>query len=408
MRKSITVVRHAETTANAAGMWQGMIDTPLSDRGVRQLELLAARLDPDSFDVAVSSDIPRARQSAVALGLDFEVDARWREGSIGTWEGRTFQDTLQQHPEVFAAMARGEDVAFGGGERLSEVAQRTVPALEELADRLPDGGSAIVVSHGIALLTAITALLDLARPARLQLLRNTALATIIVSEYGYHLASYNEAPHLGEPLAKRDGETHLVVIRHGRTRANDESRWQGHGDWPLNDLGAMQAAAIAKEAPQLDALYSSPLLRALATAEAIADAQGFEVLVDDRLKEIGFGEWENRTRDEIMAIDPDGWRRFRSGEDIARGRHGERFVDVRRRMTEAIEEIVQRHPAGRVGIVSHGGATRSYVSGLLGVNFPNHHRMLTLDNTGYGTLVFGDRGTMVGEWNVADHVRGLG
>ncbi len=115
MRKSITVVRHAETTANAAGMWQGMIDTPLSDRGVRQLELLAARLDPDSFDVAVSSDIPRARQSAVALGLDFEVDARWREGSIGTWEGRTFQDTLQQHPEVFAAMARGEDVAFGGG-----------------------------------------------------------------------------------------------------------------------------------------------------------------------------------------------------------------------------------------------------------------------------------------------------
>lgn len=408
MHKSITLLRHAETTANAAGLWQGSIDTPFSDRGRRQLDQLAARINPAGFDVAVSSDIPRARETAVALGLDFDVDAAWREGSIGNWEGLAFVDTLRDHPDVFAAMARGEDVAFGDGERLSEVAARTVPALLGVADRIPEGGSGVVVSHGLALLTAVTAVFGLARPARLQLLRNTAMATLVISEWGMHMASYNEAPHLGEPLSRRDGDTHVVVFRHGRTKANDESRWQGHGDWPLNELGEAQAAAVAKEAPPLDALYTSPLLRAKATADAIAEAQGFEVEVDERLKEIGFGAWENRTREEIIALDPQGWERFRGGEDIARGGSGERFVDVQRRMTEAIDEIVHRHHGQRVGIVSHGGATRSYVTGLLGLEFPNHHRVFTMDNTGYATLVYGERGAMVGEWNVMDHIRGLG
>jgi len=407
MHKSITLLRHAETTANAAGLWQGTIDTPFSDRGVRQLERLSGRFDPTSYDIAISSDIPRARQTALAIGLDFDVDAAWREGSIGDWEGRAFTDTLRDHPDVFAAMARGEDVAFGDGERLSEVAARVVPALVDLTERLPDGGSAIVVSHGIALLTAVAGLFDLPRPVRLSLLRNTAMATVVVSEWGTHLATYNEAPHLDEPLALRSGETNVVLFRHGRTRANDESRWQGHGDWPLNELGEAQAAALAKEAPMLDALYTSPLLRARATADTIADAHGYEVLVDERLKEIGFGDWENRTRDEILALDPVGWDRFVSGEDIARGGTGERFADVRLRMTQAIDEIVGRHRGQRVGIVSHGGATRSYVTGLLGIDFPNHHRVFTMDNTGYATLVFGDRGPMVGEWNMMDHIRGI-
>ena len=404
MPARITLVRHAETAANAAGLWQGATNTPFSARGEDQLARLAMRLRGAIPDVVVASDLGRAAGSAGALGFDFESDARWREPNVGEWEGLTYDEIRARHPAELAALMNGEDVALGGGERLSDVAVRLSGAFADLVTEVGEDGSALVVSHGLALLTLVSSILGTPAPAPLQLMANTGVTAFSVNSHGPQLIRYNDTSHLAEQPAHREGETTILLIRHGETAANVERRWQGHADWPLTEDGEAQAERVAAALPPLDVIFSSPLARARQTALAVAGHQGVPLHEDERLKEIGFGSWENKTKVEIEAADSEGYARLLSGEDVARGGTGETFLGVRRRMTEAIESIVAAHPGGTVGVVSHGGASRAYLTGVLGIAFGDRNRLRSLDNTAFGRIVYGRRGPFLASWNTAPHL----
>jgi len=99
--------------------------------------------------------------------------------------------------------------------------------------------------------------------------------------------------------------TKLLLIRHGETMFNRARRLQGCKDVPLSDLGTRQADACANYIASLNrgritAVYSSPLSRAYVTAGAIGKAVGFDVVTDDRLKEIDVGALEGMTWDEVQ------------------------------------------------------------------------------------------------------------
>ena len=117
----ITIVRHGETAANLAGVWQGWSNAGFSARGREQVKRLAARLDGRPYDLVVSSDLGRAMATAGAMGRDVESDQRWREINLGSWEGLSQDEIGMNHPDVTAALERGDDIAFGGGERMSEL-----------------------------------------------------------------------------------------------------------------------------------------------------------------------------------------------------------------------------------------------------------------------------------------------
>lgn len=404
MPARITLVRHAETAANAAGRWQGATDTQFSDRGRDQLQRLAARLEGSPPDLVVTSDLGRAASTAAALGHPFTPDPRWREPNVGEWEGLTFDEIRRRNPEQLAALMDGRDVALGGGERLSDVAARLDAAFGAVVAQVGHEGSALVVSHGLALLTLVAAVLGTPRPAPLRLMANTGVTSFSVNSIGPQLVRYNDTSHLTEHPSAREGETTVVLVRHGETAANVEQRWQGHTDWPLTADGEEQAGRVGLELPELDAVYSSPLLRARQTALAIADHHDLPIREDDRLKEIGFGAWENLTRAEIEAADGAGFARLLAGEDVVRGVTGETFTGVRRRMTEAIESIVARHRGGTVAVVTHGGASRAYLTGVLGIPFGNRNRLRSLDNTAFGRIVYGSRGPALVSWNAQPHL----
>jgi len=404
MPATITLVRHAETAANAAGRWQGAGNTPFSERGCDQLARLVTRLVDPPADIVIASDLGRAEASVRALGLDYETDARWREPSVGGWEGLSFEEIRAQNPAQLMALLDGEDVPLGGGERLSEVADRLVAAFTDLVGRVGEDGTALVVSHGIALLTLVPAILGVARPAPLQLMANTAVTTFSINAHGPHMVRYNDTSHLAGHPPVRPGETTLVLVRHGETVANVERRWQGHSDWPLTEVGERQATRAAAALPPVDAVYTSPLTRAAQTAADIGELQGLPVVVDERLMEIGFGGWENLTSAEIEATDPAGYARLNAGEDIVRGSTGETFLSVRQRMSEAMADIAGRHPGGTVAVVCHGGASRAYVTGVLGMGFTERLRIGSLDNTAFGRVVYGERGPVLGAWNMAPHL----
>src|SRR6266545_5850147 len=96
--------------------------------------------------------------------------------------------------------------------------------------------------------------------------------------------------------------TTILLVRHGETDWNAERRVQGHSDTPLNETGRAQAVALADalEGKEIDAVYSSDLLRAHETARIVAKRRGLEVTAIRDLRERNFGTWEGLTDEEIF------------------------------------------------------------------------------------------------------------
>lgn len=161
--------------------------------------------------------------------------------------------------------------------------------------------------------------------------------------------------------------TTLVVLRHGQTDLNASGRFQGQADIPLNAVGIAQAEAARRRLAGVtfDAVYSSPLSRALDTARLIRpDA---DIATDPRLMEIDVGSWSGRTWDEVKAEMPDYERHYANGVDFRRSATGETLAEVVARGLPAIEEIARRHPGGLVLVVAHGLLLNRVIHALLGL-----------------------------------------
>ncbi len=117
---------------------------------------------------------------------------------------------------------------------------------------------------------------------------------------------------------------------------------------------------------RLDALYSSPLVRALETAGIIGDHLGCAPGIDARLQEMDFGRAEGLTRAEIEAQMPAAPAALDPGNLEFRWPGGESRAEFRARVREAFEEIVARHPGQTIGIVSHGPVISSVLQAIAG------------------------------------------
>jgi probable phosphoglycerate mutase len=154
-----------------------------------------------------------------------------------------------------------------------------------------------------------------------------------------------------------ENTTRLLVIRHGETDWNTVTRIQGHTDIPLNAHGRWQAEqlgqALADEG--IDALYSSDLSRARATAEAIARHAEVPLQIDEQLRERHFGRFEGLTQDEVGQQWPEElalWRARDPGYGPEGGEVLQSFYD---RSVAAITRLAARHPGQTVALVAHGG-----------------------------------------------------
>jgi phosphoserine phosphatase len=149
--------------------------------------------------------------------------------------------------------------------------------------------------------------------------------------------------------------TGLVLIRHGETDWNVEGRYQGQADPPLNARGLAQAYQLAEQLKNhpLDLLYTSPLKRSAQTAEIAAQLLGIPLYIEARFMEIHQGDWQTRLRAEIEELYPDLFRRWETEPWQVSPPNGETLYQVQARVTAAVEEIKQKHPHDRVGIVTH-------------------------------------------------------
>jgi probable phosphoglycerate mutase len=152
MKTEFILLRHGETEWNTLGRLQGHRDSPLSVKGLRQADALAARLASVSFHALYCSDLGRAletaRRIAARTGHSVLEDMRLRERGLGILEGLTRDEASQHHPEVFAEYAAGgPDFVIPGGESASQRLRHAVECLEELGARHA-GERIVVVTHG--------------------------------------------------------------------------------------------------------------------------------------------------------------------------------------------------------------------------------------------------------------------
>jgi broad specificity phosphatase PhoE len=153
--------------------------------------------------------------------------------------------------------------------------------------------------------------------------------------------------------------TTILLARHGETDWNREGRFQGHADPPLNRTGRAQAVdlSVALMAEQLAAVYSSPLRRALETAEVLAASHGLEPVPVDDLREVDVGSWSGLTRAEVEERFP---AQFARWLDYGQGwEDGETYEDMGRRAVDALLGLAAAHDGERVLAVTHGGPIRA-------------------------------------------------
>lgn len=164
--------------------------------------------------------------------------------------------------------------------------------------------------------------------------------------------------------------TRIVLIRHGQTAWNREARFRGRADIELDEFGVRQAEATGRYVTSrwpLVAVYASPLQRALQTAEAVARAQGLEVQPLAGLLDIDFGEWQGLSGEEVAQRYPDLYRAWWEAPHTVRIPGGESLDDVRGRVVEALEAVVERHPGQTVALVSHTCTNRVLLCAVLGL-----------------------------------------
>lgn len=169
----------------------------------------------------------------------------------------------------------------------------------------------------------------------------------------------------------------VLFIRHGETDYNRRGRLQGIMQNPLNARGEAQAAALARylENVPIDALYTSPIRRAQATADIISSQIGLPARADARLREIEFGIFEGLTFAQVARRFPQAHRDWTSGYLAYRVPQGESRLDVARRMRAAWHDLTAHDEHKTIALVTHGSAIGillgSLYASLPGPDIPN-------------------------------------
>lgn len=203
-------------------------------------------------------------------------------------------------------------------------------------------------------------------------------------------------------------KTTLYLMRHGATAANLAKPYllQGRGiDGPLADEGVRQAKRTRElfACRPLACIYSSPLYRAVQTANIIAENRSLDVRVASGLTECDVGRWENKTWEEIRRCDGDLLDRFLADPFTHGYPEGENLAQVHERAAPVLNEILRRHRGESILVVGHQVVNRAYLSRLLGLP-SGQVRRIKLDNCGVSVLVEEDEQIQVATLNATFHL----
>jgi len=172
--------------------------------------------------------------------------------------------------------------------------------------------------------------------------------------------------------------THIILVRHGQTEWNRVERFRGRADVPLNEAGMQQAEATGRRVAaewRPTAIYSSPLSRAVKTAEAIARYTDLALKTNSGLADIDYGDWQGLTLDETRSRWPEMVDLWYNAPQLAHIPGGETLEEVRKRAMSSVEELSAQHTGQTIVLVGHTVINRMILLGVLGLGNERFWRM---------------------------------
>jgi probable phosphoglycerate mutase len=189
----------------------------------------------------------------------------------------------------------------------------------------------------------------------------------------------------------------IFLARHGQTGHSRDNMLSGAIDVPLTPDGERMAQALAEAYSHLPfkAVYSSPKIRAVKTAQPLADKLGLAVQTDPGLVEIAYGEWEDQAEEEVLKHSPERFKAWGDHPEVVGPPGGETGYQIAARATAAIERIRTAHPDGQVMVVSHKATTRILVCHYLGIPIGEFRRRVAMPVCAVTAIEFKPAGPML-------------
>jgi len=201
--------------------------------------------------------------------------------------------------------------------------------------------------------------------------------------------------------------TNIYLVRHGQTAWNKEEIFRGRSDVPLNDTGLREAELAGEffRGLEIDAVYSSPLLRALETARKIASVLHLDVNPLPGIIDMSFGIWEGQPLEEVKRNDGERYRIWRDEPHVLVLPKGESLDEVRARSMAALEEVIRSHLGKNVILVSHRVINKVILCGVLGLD-NSHFWQIAQDTTAINLIQYREGRYVLSFMNETCHLKG--
>lgn len=433
----ILLLRHGLSTYNVQGRIQGRDDdSTLTAAGEAMARRTGEALNGVPLDAVLSSPLRRAARTAALVcsarsGVTPAIvhDDDLLEVELEPWSGKSHRQvmsgwpqeerTWREHPEQLT-LQRADGSSYQPICELHQQAQR----FWRRHSRRHQGKTVLVVAHNAILRCVVLAALGLGpeRFARLRM-NNCALSVLNVQDAGdddtaaatVQVESLNSTVHLDPviPGPRRGGR--ILLLRHGETDWNRQSRFQGQIDVPLNATGRQQAgqvAAFLRRSP-IQRAYSSPMARPRQTAELVLEHHSDVPLVTcEGLLEIGHGLWEGKLEQDIQAQWPQLLATWKAAphQVVMPGPGGETIQQVSQRAVAAMERIAQDLDEGDTAlVVAHDAVNKAVLCHLLGLS-PSHIWSMKQGNGGVSVIDYPEGGHghgIVYSLNLTGHLGGV-
>ncbi|MBA7519394.1 Phosphoserine phosphatase 1 [subsurface metagenome] len=183
--------------------------------------------------------------------------------------------------------------------------------------------------------------------------------------------------------------TLIILVRHGECEGNIKGMFRGRADFPLNTRGLIQARDLARELKNFPVkyIYSSPLVRARQTAEAIGEQCEVEVKVEEGFNNVELGSWEGRFMKDIAEQYPDEWELWVNNPEKLKVKDMETLYDVQKRAKACLDNLVSKHDGETLAVVSHRAVLKPLIAACLNIASPYFWK-IHLDTASYSLLSY--------------------
>ena len=397
MTTRVIIVRHGQSNYNAQKIIQGRCDESiLTEKGIADAKVIGHTLSNVQIDAFYCSPLQRAKQTAETIhgylnnSPILQSTEQLMEIDLPLWEKKQKQEVAEKYAREYRQWKENPHqfkmVLEGGKEHYPVLAlyQQAEQFWQKIIPQ-HQGQTILITAHnGINRCLIMTAI---GIPPELyhSIQQSNCNINILNFTGGYgesvQLESLNQTSHLGIPLPSTRNPhrgPRLLLVRHGETQWNKESRFQGIKDIPLNENGKAQgrkAAEFLKDVT-IDFAVTSSMLRPKETAELILEHHPHVTLESNsQLQEICHGLWEGKLESEIEADFPGLLTQWKSAPETVQMPEGENLQQVWDRAIAAWNEIVKTYSntdSPQTGIVvAHDAINKVIICYLLGLKPDN-------------------------------------